>query len=53
MISTLMFATLIAAALIGAVLLIRHMRKPENRHPMDGIRERNIGEIRRGDPPAS
>lgn len=53
MISTLMFATLIAAALIGAFVLIKFLRKPGNRHPMEGVRERNIGEIQRGDPPAT
>jgi hypothetical protein len=32
--------------LIAIVLLVRFLRKPANRHPMDGQRERNIGEIR-------
>ena len=38
--------TLIASLLIAIVLLVRFLRKPANRHPMDGQRERNIGEIR-------
>ena len=45
-IPTLMIGTLVAALAIGIVLYLRHMRKPENRHPMDGERERNIDEIR-------
>ena len=45
-IPALMIFTLVAAALIGVFLWMRHMRKPENRHPMDGQRERNIDEIR-------
>ena len=53
MISTLMLGTLLVAALIGAFLLIKFLRKPENRHPMEDQRERNIGEIRRGEPPAT
>lgn len=48
---TLMFVTLGIVLLIGIVLLVRFMRKPQNRHPMENQRERNIGEIRRGDPP--
>ena len=38
--------TLIAGLLIAVFLLMRFLRKPANRHPMDGQRERNIGEIR-------
>ncbi|MBX9728599.1 MAG: hypothetical protein K2X31_06805 [Sphingopyxis sp.] len=38
--------TLIAGLLIAIVLLVRFLRKPSNRHLMDGQRERNIGEIR-------
>ena len=53
MISTLMFSTLIIGALLGVFLLVKFMRKPDNRHPLEGVRERNIGEIRRGDPPAT
>lgn len=45
-IPTLMIFTLIAALGIGIFLYLRHMRKPENRHPMQGQRERNIEEIR-------
>ena len=51
MISTLMLGTLLVAALVGAFLLIKFLRKPDNRHPMKGQRERNLGEIRRGEPP--
>ncbi len=45
-ISTLMIFTLVAAAAVGVFLWLRHMRKPENRHPMRGQRERTIDEIR-------
>lgn len=41
-ISALMFGTLVIAAVIGLVLWLRHMRKPENRHPMKGVPERNV-----------
>ena len=51
MLSTLMFATLIVGAAIGLFVLIKFLRKPGNRHPMEGVRERNIGEIERGEPP--
>tara|TARA_R110002072_G_scaffold15856_33_gene62902 strand:- start:7833 stop:8003 length:171 start_codon:yes stop_codon:yes gene_type:complete len=40
------FGTLIAAFVIALVLFLRFMRKPKNRHPMDGQRERDIEEIR-------
>lgn len=50
-IALLMFGTLGAVVIIGAILFLRHMRKPENRHPMAGERERNIDEIRREAPP--
>lgn len=40
------FGTLGVALLIAIVLWIRFMRVPQNRHPMDGERERNIHEIR-------
>lgn len=49
-ISLLMFGTLIVVVIVGVVLLLRHLRKPENRHPMAGERERNIDEIRREGP---
>lgn len=52
MISTLMFATLVVGFLVGAFLLARFLRKPGRAHPMEGVRERNIGEIERGEPPA-
>ena len=48
---TLMFVTLGIVFLIGLVLYLRHMRKPSNRHPMEGHRERNTDEIRQGIPP--
>lgn len=41
------FGTLIIVLIIALVLLIRFMRKPQNRHPMKGERERNIDEIRK------
>lgn len=46
MTSTLGFGTLIVGLLIAVVIWVRFMRKPENRHPMRGQEERNIGEIR-------
>ena len=46
MIPTLMLATIVVALAIGIFVFARHMRKSENRHPMDGERERNIAEIR-------
>ncbi len=49
-ISLLMFGTLAVVIVIAAILLTRFMRKPENRHPMDGEREPNIDEIRRDGP---
>ena len=48
---TLMFVTLGIVFLIGIVVLVRFLRKPSNRHPMEGHRERNIDEIQRGVPP--
>lgn len=47
LIPSLMLFTLIAGVVIAIVLLIRFMRKPSNRHPMEGERERNIGEMRK------
>ena len=49
-ISLLLFGTFAIAAIILAFLLIRFLRKSENRHPMDGDRERNIDEIREEGP---
>jgi hypothetical protein len=40
------FGTLGVALIIAIILWLRFMRKPENRHPMDGQRERNIDEMR-------
>ena len=44
--SALGFGTLIIALLVTVFLLLRFLRKPENRHPMDGQPERNIQQIR-------
>lgn len=49
-ISLLMFGTLAAVLVVGVFLLTRFLRKPGNRHPMEGQRERNIDEIRREAP---
>lgn len=49
-ISLLLFGTLAVVAVILAVMLLRFLRKPENRHPMAGKRERNIAEIREEGP---
>lgn len=46
MTSALGFGTLIIGLIVAIVLLLRFLRKPENRHPMEGQRERNIQEIR-------
>lgn len=43
--ATLMFGTLGIVLLIAIVLLLRFLRRPANRHPMAGQRERNIGEV--------
>ncbi len=42
---TLAIGTIGVVLIIAAVLLIKFLRKPGNRHPMAGTRERNIGEI--------
>ena len=44
--SALGFGTLVIALIIAVLLLLRLLRKPENRHPMDGEPERNIQQIR-------
>ncbi len=44
--SALGFGTLVIALIIAVLLLLRFLRKPENRHPMDGEPERNIQQIR-------
>ena len=44
--SALGFGTLVIALTIAVLLLLRFLRKPENRHPMDGKPERNIQQIR-------
>ena len=44
--SALGFGTLVIALIIAMFLLLRFLRKPENRHPMDGEPERNIQQIR-------
>lgn len=46
MTSALGFGTLILALIIAVIFLLRFLRKPENRHPMDGQPERNIQQIR-------
>lgn len=46
LVGTLAMATLGIVLVIALFLFVRFMRKPQNRHPMDGERERNIGEIR-------
>ena len=46
MTSALGFGTLAVALIIAVVLLLRFLRKPEIRHPMDGQPERNIQQIR-------
>ena len=45
MTGTLGFGTLIVALVIAIVLLVRFMRKPQNRHPLEGKQERNIAEV--------
>lgn len=46
MTSALGFGTLLIALIVAVVLLLRFLRKPENRHPMDGQPDRNIQQIR-------
>ena len=48
---TLMFVTLGIVFVGAAIIFFRFYRKPKNRHPMADQRERNIDEIRHGDPP--
>ena len=48
---TLMFVTLGIVLAGVAIHFIRFYRKPQNRHPMKDQRERNIDEIRLGEPP--
>jgi hypothetical protein len=48
MTSWLGFGTLILFLIIALIVWARFIRKPENRHPMRGQRERNIEEIRKG-----
>ena len=43
---SLAFGTIGLVLVVLIVLLARFLRKPQNQHPMDGKRERNIGEIR-------
>ena len=50
-ISSLMFFTLGVVVLLAVILLVLQLRKRRNRHPMAGVRERNIGEIRSGKTP--
>ena len=47
---TLMFVTLAIVLAVAVVILMRFLRKPGNRHPMENQRERNIDEIRQGVP---
>lgn len=47
LIPTLMLFTLIAGLVVALVLLLRFMRKPQNRHPMTGERERSVDEMRK------
>lgn len=46
LVPTLMIFTLAAGLVIALVLFIRFMRKPKNRHSMDGQRERSVDEMR-------
>lgn len=50
-ISGLMILRLGGVFLIAVVLFVWFMRKRSNRHPMEGVQERNIDEIRAGVPP--
>ncbi|WP_298285177.1 hypothetical protein [Novosphingobium sp.] len=45
MTGSLAIGTLVIGLIIGVLLLMRFLRKPANRHPMAGERERNIGEM--------
>lgn len=47
-ITLLLFATLIAVLALAVALYLHHMRKASNRHPMEGIEERDI---KAGEPP--
>ncbi|MCX7284917.1 MAG: hypothetical protein NTX28_12880 [Novosphingobium sp.] len=45
MTGSLAIGTLVIGLIIAVILLLRFLRKPGNRHPMAGQRERNISEI--------
>lgn len=45
-VSLLMFGSLGIVLILAIVMLLRFLRKKENRHPMSDVRERNIDEIR-------
>ncbi len=47
----LMLYTLIVVLVLLVVALLWFRRKRSNRHPMEGIRERNMDEIKAGKPP--
>jgi hypothetical protein len=46
LIPSLMLFTLFAGLIIALVLLLRFLRKPQNRHPMAGKEERNYEQMR-------
>ena len=46
-----MFFTLIVVLALAVALAVNFFRKRRNRNPMEGVRERNLDEIRRGKPP--
>lgn len=49
--SSLSLFTMIAVFAVVLVSFLWFRRKRSNRHPMENVRERNIDEIRDGDPP--
>ena len=50
-VGSLMMFTLIAVLAILLIAVVHFLRKRKNRHPMEGVQERNIDEIRAGEPP--
>lgn len=45
MTGSLAIGTLVVGMIIAIIMLFRFLRKPANRHPMAGERERNMQEI--------
>ena len=49
-VSLLMYGTIGIVLILAIFMLLRFLRKPQNRHPMDGQPERSVDQIRREGP---